>query len=303
MFQLDTSNPKVIYRRPAGRLYRPSDHVIDVRGLGELDGFLDTLKNFGSGIVKYATAGIYDPSKNRFYVPFSSGQMRNWAQGAVNTATLGLVKTDKFFNSQTMRTVGTVTGAVAAAGAAAVGGSMLISKFGGGSMSSLFGGAAKAGTSSTTTTTQTAVSTVSATKSMLPSLDTVLKTVELGSKVMGAVGGSPQQQQMGPMMPMPMDQGIGPVIVQQQPGLYPQYSGPYIPEYANMGAGFGPVVPMTVAHSGGGGFGPPGSEFTEMQQQEESSMQDGSDSSMSTGGKVVLAIAGGAIVYYIFLRK
>lgn len=109
-----------------GRLVHPYDHerMLDPNGYANgLGGFFDVLKNFGSGVVKAATLGIYDPNKNRFYVPFTGGQIRNWAQGVTNTATLGLVKTDKFFNSQTMRTVGNIGAGVAAAATAyAVGG-------------------------------------------------------------------------------------------------------------------------------------------------------------------------------------
>lgn len=109
-------------------LYLPSQrHQINGDGLG---GVLDTFKNLGKGVVSVLTAGMYDISKNRFYVPFSGGQARNLMQGFTNTTTLGLVNTDKFFNSQTMRTVGNVAAGVEAAAVAVVGGSALMNAAG-----------------------------------------------------------------------------------------------------------------------------------------------------------------------------
>lgn len=97
----------------------PSQRVpLEGHGLGD---FLDVLKNFGSGTVKMLTAGMYDPNKNRFYVPFTGGQVRNAMQGFTNFSTLGLVNTDKFFNSQTMRTIGNVGAGIEAAAVAALG--------------------------------------------------------------------------------------------------------------------------------------------------------------------------------------
>ena len=105
-------------------LYLPSNrHQINGDGLG---GILDTFKNLGKGVVSVLTGGMYDISKNRFYVPFSGGQARNLMQGFTNTTTLGLVNTDKFFNSQTMRTIGNVAAGVEAAAVATVGASALM---------------------------------------------------------------------------------------------------------------------------------------------------------------------------------
>lgn len=321
MFQLDTTNPRVIYRRPTGRLMRPSDRTISGHGLGdlgELDGFLDVLKNFGSGVVKFATAGLYDPSKNRFYVPFSSGQMRNWAQGATNTTTLGLVKTDKFFNSQTAKTIGAIAGGVAAAGTAAVVGRALYTTYGGGagaaassvqSSSSDAGGLLKTGTQVATTTTKVA----SSTSSMLPSLDTVSKVVDVGSKVlttMGGGGGGVQPQYAGgggsvAIVPVPVDTGANQAMYQPamyQPGMaYQNATGGMFPQDLMMASGPGM---MAVPGGGGGGFGPPGSEFGGMDiiAPDGTVIQSAGDG-MGMGTKVILAIGAGAVFYYVFMKK
>lgn len=319
MFQLDTTNPRVIYRRPTGRLMRPSDRTISGHGLGdlgELDGFLDTLKNFGSGVVKFATAGLYDPSKNRFYVPFSSGQMRNWAQGLTNTTTLGLVKTDKFFNSQTAKTIGTIAGGVAAAGAAAVVGRALYTTYGGGAgaaassvpSSSDAGGLLKTGTQVATTTTKAATST----SSMLPSLDTVSKVVDVGSKVLGTMGGggaAPQYAGGGggtnviigaqPMVDPSMAAMYQPAVY--TPGaVYPNATGGMFPQDLMMASGPG----MVAMPGGGGGFGPPGSEFGGMDviAPDGTVIQSGGEG-MGMGTKVILAVGAGAVLYYVFMRK
>ena len=259
MFQLDTPNPRVIYRRSTGRLMRPSDRMIATHGLGELDGILDTLKNFGSGVVKFATAGIYDPNKNRFYVPFSSGQMRNWAQGAVNTTTLGLVKTDKFFGSQTMRTIGTVAGAAAAAGAAYFGGQAIMKSFS--SPTSTAPGAPGSPTFGPPSPTAGILANVS---KFTPSLSTVKTALDVTKTVMGA-GATASQ----PML-SPPGSGGGQIIIMNQPsGPMPQMYDPaqymmspgggvmYPPSGGEMG--FGPG--MVFGGGGGGGIGPPGSEY------------------------------------------
>lgn len=288
MFSIEERNPIVVYHRHrTGRLMRPSDHTINGHGLGELDGFLDILKNFGSGIVKYATGGIYDPKKNRFYVPFSSGQMRNFAQGVVNTSTFGLVKTDKFFNSQTMKTIGTIAGGIAAAGTAYAVGNVAMSKFGGGSSNVL---APPPGTTPvtlpSTSLLSTAAKTVStATKSLfsnvsMPSLDTVSKVLDIGSKTMGALtgGGAPQQQQGGMPSQVVMvgGGGLDPRLVQEGgipvgPSGMPIAYDPYA-SYSQFGSG-GVVAPgsggmVMTGGGGGGGFGPPGSEFASDPNQE-----------------------------------
>ena len=110
-------------------LYLPSArNQVNGEGLGD---FLDTLKNFGKGVLSITTGGIYDLNKNRFYVPFSGGQVRNFMQGMTNFSTLGLVNTDKFFNSKTMRTVGNIGAGIEAAAVAAVGASALTGGFSG----------------------------------------------------------------------------------------------------------------------------------------------------------------------------
>ena len=315
MFSIEEKNPVVIYHR-SGRLMRPSDHMIHGHGLGELDGFLDILKNFGSGIVKMTTGGIYDPKKNRFYVPFSSGQMRNWAQGFVNTNTLGLVKTDKFFNSQTMKTIGTIAGGIAAAGAAYAVGGMAMSKFGGGGSSNVL--APPPGTTAVTlpstsllSTATKAVSTATkavstATKSLFsnistPSLDTVSKVLDIGSKTMGALtgGGAQQPQQGGMPSQVVMVGGGDPNLLQGgipvgSTGLPMSYD-PYMSYAAPFGSG-GVMAPggggMMVSSGGGGGFGPPGSEFVSDPNQEVIA---------ATGADIPtwLLVGGGVVVAYM----
>ena len=125
-------HPRVTGRRVIqhGRtLYLPSSRS-QVNGVG-LGDFMDTLKNFGKGVLSITTGGIYDLNKNRFYVPFSGGQVRNFMQGMTNFSTLGLVNTDKFFNSQTMRTVGNIGAGIQAAAVAAIGASALTGGFSG----------------------------------------------------------------------------------------------------------------------------------------------------------------------------
>lgn len=304
MFQLDAIDRAVIYRRrPTGRLMRPSDHMIAREGLGELGDILDIFKNFGTGVVKSLTAGIYDPSKNRFYVPFSSGQMRNWAQGVTNTATLGLVKTDKFFNSNTMRTVGTIAGVAAAGATAYFGGSYLMKSFGGTPApgapgapgSSVFGPPAP--TSSLFS---------------LPSLSTVktgLEVVGMGAKAIGG-GGAPLPQPMGGGQP-------GVVIINQPsgdlplgPGAIPgqSYGYGYDPtaNYSNLMPPGGGVMYTSGGGGGGGGggVGPPGSEFGSMDQQQVMDQQGVMQpvEGMSTGMKFALIGGVGLVAYIMFIK-
>lgn len=272
MFSIEERNRVVVMHRPPGRLMRPSDHSIHGHGLGELDGILDNLKSFGSGIVQFMSGGLYDPRKNRFYVPFSSGQMRNFAQGFVNAHTLGLVRTDKFFNSQTIKTVGTVAGAVAAAATAGVAAKLAV-----GAMTT-----GAAGTTATTATT--AVGTVAksatgtivkaaadtATKSSTSSLftlDNISKTLDIGSKILSV--GSPQPVGTGTVL----QPGGSPVIVvsgSQEPTVYPPMlpgsfqgdgSGLYAPAMYNPAVGGGFSGGSMMVGGGGGGVGPPGSEY------------------------------------------
>ena len=321
MFSIEERNPRVVFiHRPSGRLMRPSDHTINGYGLGELDGFLDVLKNFGSGIVKMATAGIYDPSKNRFYVPFSSGQMRNWAQGVTNTSTLGLVRTDKFFNSQTAKTIGTIAGGVAAAGVAAAVGRAAYTTYGPGGTAplSIFQ-SAKTVASSTAQAAQVAqkiaptvaqtTEKVASTTGSLFNLDTAAKTLDVASKlaqVTGQVMAPAPPQQMGygygsPMMPPPgmyvdpnlmLPPGMSPVPIPGQPGVMA------MDPYAQMfGGGGQPQMVMT--GGGGGGFGPPGSEFVMDPATGQMVPADGSSSMMPT----ILLVGGGVLLLYVILQK
>lgn len=324
MFQIEGHNRVIVMHR-SGRLMRPSDRIMPDDGLGGVDGFLDVLKNFGSGIVKFASAGLYDPSKNRFYVPFSSGQMRNYAQGFVNTSTFGLVKTDKFFNSQTMKTIGTVAGGIAAAGAAYGAGSMLMSKFG--------SGASNIATSSTGTNLATSAvkqvggsvlknvgpqSSAAPNPSLTPSaptpstssmftFDNATKALDLGTKVIGAVAGGGQQQ----VQPQYGSQGPVIMIGAQDPGMYPvlgQGGMPTgLPMYdPYMSGGVSPYVGgggggMMFAGGGGGGgpIGPPGSEYAGMDQQQMMPMEE---EGMSTTTKAIV-VGGSVLVLYYLLKK
>lgn len=329
MFQIEGHNRVIVMHR-SGRLMRPSDRIMPNDGLGGVDGFLDVLKNFGSGVVKFATAGLYDPNKNRFYVPFSSGQMRNWAQGFVNTNTLGLVKTDKFFNSQTMKTVGTVAGAVAAAGAAYAGGSYLAGKIGTSAIMSSGGnvfkgvevaqkvvGTVSSGRSAPEISTQVPNPTLTpapptpSTSSMF-TFDNVTKALDVGAKVVGAVAsGAGGGQQMMP----PQYAGQAPVVVVtggQDPGMYPvlgqggmptglpmydPYMSGGVSPYVGGGGGGG----MMFAGGGGGGgpIGPPGSEYAGMDQQQMMPMEE---EGMSTTTKAIV-VGGSVLVLYYLLKK
>ena len=148
------AGPRVTGRRVVqhGRtLYLPSSRSqVNGEGLGD---FLDTLKNFGKGALSVVSAGMYDLNKNRFYVPFSGGQVRNFMQGVTNFSTLGLVNTDKFFNSQTMRTIGNVGAGIEAATVAAIGVGAATGTMGFGASSSAVPGSVSGGGSSLTTST------------------------------------------------------------------------------------------------------------------------------------------------------
>lgn len=103
-----------------------------ISGLGEVDGFWkdvgNSLKVFGQSTIRVATAGMYDPSKNRFLVPFTGAQVRNATTGVIGVTTGGWVgsgakvNTDKFMNSGTGKILGNIG---AAAQAAVVGGAAM----------------------------------------------------------------------------------------------------------------------------------------------------------------------------------
>lgn len=88
-----------------------------------LSGIGSFFKKIGTSLGRVFSAGLWDPSKNRFFVPFSSGHVRTFGKGFTTLSTGGLVNADKFFDSRTMRTIGTVVGATGAAltGTAAIG--------------------------------------------------------------------------------------------------------------------------------------------------------------------------------------
>lgn len=301
MFQLDTARPTIIYQRPTGRLMRPSDRMIRVNGLGEVDGFMDVLKNFGSGIVKMTTFGMYDPNKNRFYVPFSSGQMRTWMQGVTNTTTLGLVKTDKFFGSQTMRTIGTVAGAAAAGAVAYYGGSALMSKYGGSTPM------APGAVGSPVYGPPVPVAASSSLFSSMPSLSTVKTTMDvlnMGSKVIGGASGGPQLPPAGssgaPIIIMTGDNPQPQIGPQLGPMPQPQYSYGYDPSMGMMMPAGGGVMMTPGGGGGGGGIGPPGSEYAGMQ--DSSGQMISQEEGMGTGTKVALVAGVGVLAYFMFAK-
>lgn len=117
-------------------LYLPSSRIqINGDGLG---GIGDIFKRIGQGALSIATLGMYDLNKNRFYAPFSGGQVRNYMKGFSNVTTMGLVNSDKFFDSRTMRTVGNIGAGIEAAAVAVVGGHALMGAMG--SASTVAGG-------------------------------------------------------------------------------------------------------------------------------------------------------------------
>jgi len=304
MFAIENSNRIPIRHRPSGRLMRPSDHQIATHGLGELDGVMDILKNFGTGVVKTFTAGIYDPSKNRFYVPFSSGQMRGWAQGITNTATLGLVKTDKFFASQTVRTIGTVAGALAATGVAVAGASYLSGgKMAGGS--NWFGPgtpspSALPGSATVYGPPSPIVAAAPSTSSLLSNVKTGLEVLNTGAKLMGAAqgGGVPPQMPGGGGAPgVIVMTGDNPTVLPQNYGYDPNIGyGMMLP-----GAGVyqdpGSMMMLPSGGGGGGPMGPPGSEFGSMEQQQQGGPVQAGSSMVGT----VAVLGGGAALLYFLL--
>ena len=268
MFAIEDRNRVIVMHRPPGRLMRPSDRMIQTHGLGELDGFLDTLKNFGFGAVKTLTGGIYDPGKNRFYVPFSSGNVRNFASGVTNVTTLGLVDTNKFFNTQTAKTIGTVVGSTAAAATAAVVGRALYTTYGGGSVAPTQAIQSATGTAvktATGTAVKTATETVAkASTSSLFNLDNVSKVLDIGAKVINAGGQVMASSMPQPQQGMMVDPGYG-MYPSALPGSLPidMTTGQYLPAMYNpmSGGGYAGGSMMVPGGGGGGGFGPPGSEY------------------------------------------
>lgn len=282
MFQLETVNRipvRIGGRYVHTRLPHPyMDHRLVPHGLNGLDGFFDSgfgkvLKTFGSGVVQTMTAGMYDPRKNRFYVPFTGGQVRNWMQGFTNATTLGLVNTDKFFNSNTMRTVANVGAGIEAATVAYVGGSYLYDKFGRAVPTTTTAAPPPSGitqglyppTSSPSVTAPVQAVTSSSTLSTIGG--GALKVLEAGAKILpaamaGAAGGGggmiqPQPQAPGggeiPLMaPVPVD------------NLYAQTGGMYPPSAGGMLISpTGTMMPVTYGGGGGGGgfMTPAGTEF------------------------------------------
>jgi hypothetical protein len=138
-------------------------------------------------------------------------------------------------------------------------------------------------------------------------LDTVSKVVDVGSKVIGAFGGTPQQPQgTAPVMmgvPVPVDYSGGgvPAYIAQPGVMYPTATGGMFPtDFASMGPGM--AVPMG-GGGGGGPMGPPGSEFPQMVDSTGAPIDPAIGEPMSPSVKTVLAVAGGAVFYYIFLSK
>lgn len=302
MFQHDAhAHPMVFYRRPTGRLMRPSDRMIPIHGLGEVDGFMDTLKNLGTGIVRTATFGIYDPAKGRFYVPFSSGNVRNFLTGSVSVTTMGLVKSDKFFNTKAAKTAGTVIGAVGA-----VVGAGALAYYGGGALMKQFGSTAPGVPGSPTfgPPTPTVQQIGSTTKSFLPSLDTVTKTLDITQRL------APIAMRGGGGLPPPMGGGQPSVVVINQPSGELPMGTSYVPNQA-YGYGYDPSMNYSglmppgggVMYSGGGGgIGPPGSEYAGEQPMVMNEQGVLEPAGMPMATKVAL-VAGVGIVGYLLFAK
>jgi hypothetical protein len=171
-----------------------------------------TFKRFGINIGRVASAGLWDPAKNRFFVPFSSGHMRTLGKGIVGVHTGGLVNADKFFDSRTMRTIGTVVGAGAGVVVGAVAAPAVMSGAGG-MLSSGMG--------------------------ILKNVGTGLQVFQTGSKLLGGglFGGGgaqqPQEQQVTEIAQTGYPTLVNPV------GMYPPPIMPYNPYSYN------PYVPMS----------------------------------------------------------
>jgi len=321
MFQLEQANRipirMVVHGRYGrGQLLHPYDNSrrVEMSGLG---GFFDTLKRFGSGIVQSYSLGMYDPRKNRFYVPFTGGQVRNAMQGVANVATLGLVNTDKFFGSNTMRTIGNIGAGIEAAGAAALAGWGGYKLMGGGTgttgstMYTSAIGPTPSGAPLVSSLTGTFPSYISSAGSVLKSVGTAAyetlkaapQILKPASEIMGALVGGGGGAQLGPVqevapyIQIPIIQGGG------APGPYattygqPLYQGdqsllPVGQYYATPGGGF----------SGGGGGGGGGYVSAEAAMAEGEAAQGtpGLLGALMSIPKPVLAVAGVSLIVYLF---
>ncbi len=207
-------------------------------GLGGIGSFF---KKLGINLGRLFSGGLWDPGKNRFFVPFSSGHMRTLGKGFIGTGTLGLVNSDKFFDTRTMRTIGTIAGITAgvATGAAV------------GAMGGLSAVGAKLGTIG------------SQVGSVLPSLGTVKSIAQVGASGMQILGPL-LQKQSGMQVEQPMIQevvqsGYPTVVspVSMYPPYYydPRYQQPYVQnpfvqrayyEYDTQGNIIGPIQSPSV---------------------------------------------------------
>lgn len=187
----------------------------DVEGLS---GFGSFFKKLGVGLGRTFSGGLWDPSKNRFFVPFSSGHMRTLGKGMTAVATGGLVNADKFFDSRTMRTIGTVVGAGAGVVVGAVAAPAIMS-----GASSLASGAGEM---------------LSSGMGILKNVGTGLQLFQTGSKLLGGglFGGGSQQPQE--QQPTEIVQSGYPTLVNPV-GMYPPPTMPYNPYSYN------PYVPMS----------------------------------------------------------
>lgn len=200
--------------------------VISGEGLGSLEGFsfkpIKFLKNLApkflrkpfenvlTGAIRIASAGLYDPTKNRFFVPFSSGHVRTLGKGLTSVVTMGTVNSEKFFDSSSMRVAGTVVGA---AGAAITGG--LVAP-------SVMGALGPIGTA-----VKTGFTTVTG---ALPSLSSVGTGLSIFSQGMGLMKGfSGGGQQAYQEMPQEIPQDVPQEIIQTgYPTVYnPMMNTPY----------------------------------------------------------------------------
>jgi hypothetical protein len=170
-------------------------------------------KKLGVGFGRVFSGGLWDPSKNRFFVPFSSGHMRTLGKGITTVSTGGLVNADKFFDSRTMRTIGTVVGASTGVVVGAVAAPAIMS-----GASSLFSGAGGM---------------LSSGMGILKNVGTGLQIFQTGSKLLGGGGKQSQEQQVTEIAQTGYPTLVNPV------GMYPPPMMPYNPYSYN------PYVPMS----------------------------------------------------------
>lgn len=138
----------------------------------------------------------------------------------------------------------------------------------------------------------------------MSNIDTGLKVLETGTKILGGGGGVPQQMPAGGGQQVFIQTGDNPTAM--LPG-----AGGYIPQQMAMPVGYDPMMatyggqslpmmaPTGYTGGGGGGFGPPGSEFV----MDEATGQMVPVEGMSMGMKIGIALGIGAVVYFVVIKK